>query len=213
MCLQSKYKEQKVEGREEPLELFKCDDDENRQRFVAVGKTVRIDEDRRLCLTYEDVRAIRLQKCDGSIYQQWDRLQIDDHFKVSPVMDHRRCMTNHHHPRNYERIYLEWCEVAENADTVFWEVKWVDGDDPEPVTPEPTAKPSRSPVTERPTRSPTHSPTHSPTISHQPTRSPSNRYVMVVSAPSSLSMSYRCLFPIQSFAHVRRILSLLPTHP
>jgi len=182
MCLQSKYSEQKVEGREEPLELFKCDDDEDRQRFVAVGKTIRIDEDRRLCMTYEDVRAIRMQKCDGSIYQQWDRLQGEDRFKLSPVTDHRRCMTNHHHPRNYERIYLEWCEVAEDADTVFWEVKWLDGDEPDPVTPEPTAEPTRSPTTKEPTRNPTSFPTYSPTISKQPSTSPSS---MPSSNPSS----------------------------
>jgi len=96
MCLESKYREQKVEGAEEPLQLYKCNDNRNRQRFVAVGKTIRLDEDRTLCLTYIDVRKIEIHKCTNSIYQQWDRLQADGKFRISPVTDHRRCMTNHH---------------------------------------------------------------------------------------------------------------------
>ena len=96
MCLESKYREQKAEGVEEPLQLYKCNERQDRQRFVAVGKTIRLDEDRTLCMTYIDVRKIELHKCTNSIYQHWDRLQADGKFRISPVTDHRRCMTNHH---------------------------------------------------------------------------------------------------------------------
>ena len=184
MCLESKYREEKAEGREEPLQLYKCDEDEERQRFVAVGSTIRLDERRTLCLTYIDVRKIELHKCTNSIYQQWERLQADGKFRLSPVTDHRRCMTNHHHPRNEERIYLEWCEIAEDGDTLYWEVKWRDGVAPDRVTRAPTGTPTRAPTTPDPTRSPTTSPTDyptdaptleptfEPTITKMPTRTP-----------------------------------------
>ena len=128
LCMQSKYSPRRVEGRNDPIELYKCNEDEDRQKFFAVGRTIRLDDDRDLCLTHVEDRGIDLYRCDGSIYQQWDRVQKEGKFKLSPVGNHRRCATNHHHPRNYERVYLDWCHLAEAGDTIYWILKWNESD-------------------------------------------------------------------------------------
>jgi len=124
LCMKTKYSPRRVEGKGDPLALDRCDEDEGDQRFFAYGRSIRLDDDRDLCLTHVDDRAIELHRCDGSISQEWDRVQKEGKFRISPATDHRRCATNHHHPRKEERIYLDWCHLAEDGDTLYWIVRW-----------------------------------------------------------------------------------------
>ena len=84
-----------------------CDEDNDEQRFIARGdKTIRLAEDEDLCITYVSNRGLGVFECTDSIFQQWDRVQKKGHFKISPVVDHNRCVTNHHHPREKERVSI-----------------------------------------------------------------------------------------------------------
>lgn len=108
VCLEYKHSAKNVEGKNDPMRLNRCDEDRDEQRFVARGdKTIRLSEDEDLCITYVRDRGLDVHECSGSIFQQWDRVQKSGHFKISPVVDHNRCMTNHHHPREKERVSFD----------------------------------------------------------------------------------------------------------
>ena len=129
VCLEYKYNAKNVEGKEDPMVLDGCEEDTDAQKFVARGdKTIRLAEDDELCITYVGTRGLGVHECNGSIFQQWDRVQKSGQFKISPVVDHNRCMTNHHHPREKEGVYLDWCHLAEDGATAYWTLRWNESD-------------------------------------------------------------------------------------
>ena len=129
VCLEYKYSSKNVEGKGDPMILNGCNEDKDEQKFIARGdKTIRLAEDDDLCITYVGARGLEIHECNGSIFQQWDRVQKSGQFKISPVVDHNRCMTNHHHPREKERVYLDWCHLAEDGDTAYWTLRWNESD-------------------------------------------------------------------------------------
>jgi len=125
VCLEYKYSVNDVEGKGDPMMLNGCDEDKDEQQFIARGdKTMRLAEDKDLCITYVGNRGLGVFECTGSIFQQWDRVQKKGQFKISPSSQHNRCVTNHHHPREKERVYLDWCHLAEDGDTAYWTLRW-----------------------------------------------------------------------------------------
>ena len=82
-----------------------------------------------LCLSQSGVRYIELETCDLSkIEQRFLGFQPDDGpMELSPVNSTikdgtvlEQCISNHHHPRVGERIYLEECSRARRSDTSLW---------------------------------------------------------------------------------------------
>lgn len=105
--MEYEYSAGTVEAKEDPMMLNGCDEDNDEQRFIARGdKTIRLAEDEDLCITYVGNRGLGVFECTDSIFQQWDRVQKKGHFKISPAVDHNRCVTNHHHPREKERVSI-----------------------------------------------------------------------------------------------------------
>ncbi|KAL7539790.1 hypothetical protein ACHAXR_009605 [Thalassiosira sp. AJA248-18] len=82
-----------------------------------------------LCLHRIGTRAIFLQQCDAASAEQRFlgfrsggqamELLPEGSFKKNGI-EFDRCLTQHHHPRQGERIYADECRKARNSDTNLW---------------------------------------------------------------------------------------------
>lgn len=84
-----------------------------------------------LCLSQTGVRYIELESCDASkIEQRFLRFASDEGaMELYPVKNtvkdgrvEEQCITNHHHPRIGERVFVEKCSRARRSDTSLWDL-------------------------------------------------------------------------------------------
>jgi hypothetical protein len=78
-----------------------------------------------LCLSLTSVRAIELETCDASkIEQRFKGFRSGGGgFELAPAKrNDDKCLTQHHHPREGERIFSEECRKARISDTNLWTV-------------------------------------------------------------------------------------------
>jgi len=101
--------------------------DKWKQKFVAVGNTLRPAGDRSLCLTVTGTSErypIRLYKCGQSgrtAKQQFVGLKMNgQRFELQPKSMMGRCVSQLHHPKPYERIYPEQCFKTRRQETTYW---------------------------------------------------------------------------------------------
>ena len=104
-----------------------CSRSSSRQRFVAMGDTIRPARDHSLCLTvtgYSEDKPLRLYTCRDSRVetQSFVGFQPTGKFELQPKGDATRCVSQQHHPKDYERIYPEDCAKTRSHDTTYWVV-------------------------------------------------------------------------------------------
>ena len=84
-----------------------------------------------LCLTRADYRDVYLKPCDSSVKEQllfgfqpdgqeFELYPYTEKFLRGIPFEPERCLTQHHHPREHERIYAEFCRRARNAEHSKW---------------------------------------------------------------------------------------------
>jgi hypothetical protein len=84
-----------------------------------------------LCLTRSGYREVYLQPCDSSVKEQlffgfqpdgqeFELYPFAEKFLRGVPFEPERCLTQHHHPRENERIYSELCRRARNAEHSKW---------------------------------------------------------------------------------------------
>ena len=132
----------------ESLELGKCEYMRPQQKFISTiweyGENnymqIHLNDDRSSCFTHSSVRQLVFQTCllpnDPLFHKQlfWGRPSQTMGFKVHPVTkwlepNREKCLTNHHHPRESEYLYFDFCWVAERATTDQWILNF--NEDPE----------------------------------------------------------------------------------
>lgn len=97
-----------------------CDGRSSRQYFVSVGKTLRPNRNRGVCLTRTAERQIRLYKCvPGLPQQEWYGITFDDKFELVGNSV-KKCFTQHHHPRSTEVLYMDKCDLSRLYKTSYW---------------------------------------------------------------------------------------------
>lgn len=104
-----------------------CQSRSVRQQFLAAGDTIRPVHDPSLCLTvtgYDEEKPIRVYRCGGSRgqHQRFDGFNMQERFELHPRGDSKRCVSQMHHPKKYERIYPESCKKTRDHDTTYWVV-------------------------------------------------------------------------------------------
>jgi hypothetical protein len=116
-------------GENDILIIKECDDDNTRFNFInpsADSVQIKVaNED--LCLEVisdMDRRKVTLENCDtGNIYQRFIAGEMGDfsgdRFELQPIA-RPGCLTQRHHPKDDEYIYLEVCEEARDDLTSFW---------------------------------------------------------------------------------------------
>ena len=98
-----------------------CNRKSYRQYFVKVENTIRPASNKRVCITRTEDRKIRLQKCTGSERQEWEGIDFSNKFElIAGSSSKRKCLSQHHHPKEREVIYMEKCSLARLYDTSYW---------------------------------------------------------------------------------------------
>ena len=108
------------------VEIDKCGG--SGQKWIVYGRTIRPDRDRGDCLTAvgSSYSNLRISKCNGSTRQDWvgfDLITFPDKgkpFELSPFNKQSQCVTQHHHPRKGEDLYMRSCKEARKHSTSQW---------------------------------------------------------------------------------------------
>jgi len=185
---------------EEKAEVYirECDEDDDKQQWIFGKCTVRPVCDPKLCITAGVAKSdsqrgdIQLRTCDPDdndeiqYFVTFDPKDVSDKFQFK-FFDKRDdlCLTQEHHPKDWESLRFEYCKVAEENDrgvyddTSYWVVGEFNGHTPTSPTKRPTKSPTRKP-TKEPSREPTSLPTSPPTSPptskpKKPTNSPKKK--------------------------------------
>ena len=105
------------------LQIRKCSQT-NRQKWVAVDKTIRFAPNPSLCVTVSGVGSsnpIRLRPCNGGQNQQFNGVQEEGRFELQPSFNPGRCISQHHHPKDKENLYPETCSKTRSTKTTYWQ--------------------------------------------------------------------------------------------
>ena len=112
------------------IQIDNCSSSDIRQKFIAVGRTIRPASNPSLCLTvsgYGGKRSpIKLRHCSsstkssGSSNQNFRDLKSSGKFELQPEGKSGRCLSQHHHPKRYESVYPENCDKTRRFDTTYW---------------------------------------------------------------------------------------------
>jgi len=104
--------------------------DSIRQQFIAIAKTIRPAANPSLCLTVSGYNngahdPIILRRCvrGGSSSQNFKEIKAVGKFELQPENKLGvRCLSQHHHPKEYEAVFPEFCERTRKYDTTYWRV-------------------------------------------------------------------------------------------
>ena len=110
-------------GKEDVLYTRQCTRGRYTQYFVKVGNSLRPLTNKGMCVTRTGRRKIALRSCDDALdEQQWYGFRFDGgKFELrNQVTNESKCLSQHHHPKPREVLYLEWCDLARQFDTSYW---------------------------------------------------------------------------------------------
>jgi hypothetical protein len=115
------------------IKIQRCDEDNNKQYFVAIGRTIRPSGDDNLCFTIMGYNSaqdtdgdtitepIQLQECqENDADQQFTGYSTENEFELSPVERGDRCLGQAHHPKSNELIHPKSCIGARKDTTAEW---------------------------------------------------------------------------------------------
>ncbi|KAL7438649.1 hypothetical protein ACHAXM_007362 [Skeletonema potamos] len=106
------------------LQIGKCSQT-NRQMWIAIDNTIRFAPTPSLCVTasgYGSNNPIRLHQCNGGRDQNFDGVQEQGRFELQPASNTARCVSQQHHPKGKEPLYLESCSKTRATDTTYWQL-------------------------------------------------------------------------------------------
>jgi hypothetical protein len=66
--------------------------------------------------------AITLSNCKSNDVSQLFAGKASEKFDIRPVSTKDRCLTQHHHPKPDEIVFVESCTKAHQSDTGYWSV-------------------------------------------------------------------------------------------
>jgi len=113
-------------GEDDYLWIKKCDDDENKQRFVyrpisgTEGGHLLPYGRQDLCWEQTRVNAHQLRPCSNEPKQIIMGIQFDGIFEMHPGGQPEKCLEQHHDPKNKEIVRANECETARGDHTNFW---------------------------------------------------------------------------------------------
>lgn len=110
------------------LEIDTCRDYSIRQKFLAVGKTIRPASNPSLCVTITGYGGksspVELKSCQRSYSasrtQQFNEVKASGKFELISNDRTGRCLSQHHHPKPHEVVFPEKCEKTRRFDTTYW---------------------------------------------------------------------------------------------
>jgi len=105
------------------IQIETCDFS-SRQKFIAIGKTIRPAANPDHCITTTGYSGkgdpISLRSCNGGSNQNFLELKSYGKFELQPEGNNDRCLSQHHHPKAKEVVYPEKCDKTRSFDTTYW---------------------------------------------------------------------------------------------
>lgn len=102
------------------IKIDRCDRSDQRQHFFFDSGRVRSRKNKSVCLTRRG-RSIRFDSCGSSNPDQvWSTLTKDGPFELSPPGNDAKCASQHHHPREDEKVYMTSCKLSRESQTDKW---------------------------------------------------------------------------------------------
>ena len=101
------------------VKIQECDNNERDQVWFEEKGQIKTG-DGSLCLTRVRRKYVRLIRCTGSSSQKWGGFKSKGPFEPRPKGVKSKCLTQHHHPRAGETVFLQSCGKARKSDTSKW---------------------------------------------------------------------------------------------
>lgn len=112
------------------LYIRKCDERNIRQRFISnnVTNTIQPMMNQGLCLSRSNARKVLLVACPNPTEsvppkQTWDAINSGEK-KIEfsyYIGGEKKCLSQHHCPKLFEKMKMITCDLAQNTDTSNWE--------------------------------------------------------------------------------------------
>lgn len=103
------------------LKIEKCNKGDWRQHFYFDDGRIRSRRNKSVCLEREG-RSIVLENCNRSIDQVWDTLKKNEPFQLRIPGKKEKCASQHHHPRQGEKVYMTSCKRSVESESDKWVV-------------------------------------------------------------------------------------------
>jgi hypothetical protein len=103
------------------VKIARCSKDDWRQHFFFDDGRIRTRRNLDVCLERSG-RSIVLKGCDSSDDQVWASLRKDKPFRLQIPGNDDKCATQHHHPKDGEKVFMASCKLASNSQTDKWTV-------------------------------------------------------------------------------------------
>merc|ERR1719253_1953864 len=103
------------------LKIGRCDKTDWRQHFFFDDGRVRSRRNKDVCLERKG-RSIELSTCKHSFNQIWDSLKKDEPFQLRIPGNDLKCASQHHHPKDGEKIYMTSCKKSRISQSDKWVV-------------------------------------------------------------------------------------------
>lgn len=112
----------------EKMVIVDCGESPTRLELIVYGSEVQIKlSGRDLCLQVNtSINRISLQGCSSTndaqrfVSPNREDFRTASRFELSPKTKSGYCVTQRHHPRNREEVWIETCNAARIADTSYW---------------------------------------------------------------------------------------------
>jgi hypothetical protein len=101
------------------VKIARCSKDDWRQHFFFDDGRIRTRRNLDVCLERSG-RSIVLKGCDSSDDQVWASLRKDKPFRLQIPGNDDKCATQHHHPKDGEKVFMASCKLASNSQTDKW---------------------------------------------------------------------------------------------
>jgi hypothetical protein len=101
------------------IKIARCDKDDPRQQFYFDDRRIRSRKNNDMCLKRYG-RYIAMDGCDNSSDQVWSNLRTDAPFELQIPGNGSKCASQHHHPKDGEKVYMNSCKLAQRSTTDKW---------------------------------------------------------------------------------------------
>ncbi len=101
------------------IKIARCKKDDWRQHFFFDDGRIRSRRNKDVCLE-RDGRSIHLQNCNKSRDQIWGSLRKDEPFQLRIPGNSAKCASQHHHPKDGEKVYMTSCKKSVGNRTDKW---------------------------------------------------------------------------------------------
>mmetsp|Transcript_524 Transcript_524/g.1043 ORF Transcript_524/g.1043 Transcript_524/m.1043 type:complete len:187 (+) Transcript_524:35-595(+) len=101
------------------IKIARCSRDDWRQNFFFDDGRIRSRRNKNVCLERQG-RSIVLDNCNSSSDQIWDTLRKDEPFQLRIPGNDDKCASQHHHPRDGEKVYMTSCKRSRDSQSDKW---------------------------------------------------------------------------------------------